>query len=523
MSVISSYWGSTMKALMVVLAFVTLAPFVSAQWTPFSPSAPDDEVESMAVVASGPAEGLYVTGDFLGIGAIPNTGTMARYSATSSSWSSVGIAPVFLAFVDMQEYGGNLYATSGIANTGADVEFYNGTSWSPCGGGSDGNPTALTNYNMTGMPGSQLLVAGGSFNNVFNAAGGALPVAAPNLAAWNGASWSNPFGAGPSGAVQVLATRGTELYAVTAGVNIERFSSATWTSIGMVQTSIFAYVSDMTEFNGDLFICGQFSSILTPSGTVMTSDIARWDGSTWNSVPTIAGVTTDELTNFAVHNGQLFVGEGDATFNKVLRLDAAGLTPVGALFNEDVEALAVFNGALVAGGEFTTNGAMTIPYLATLFNSMSGTYPGSHEDFVLSTGINGPPTPIVDVKSAAAFDILNVTIDSPSGGLVGYIPVLLASPFTTGTTITPIGGFPEVQVDPNNVFVLFNGNSSPFGIGLLPAQGLSFSYAVPTGVSGMNLSLMLQGLALTPTLVNPSAPPPANGFFAATNGHEIIF
>ena len=143
-------------------------------------------------------------------------------------------------------------------------------------------------------------------------------------------------------------------------------------------------------------------------------------------------------------------------------------------------------------------------------------YPGSGEDLVLATGINGAaPTVFPDVRSAVANDILTATILSPFGAFSDATPALVGQFFVTGNPPSGPIGFPELHVNNSGAIVLFNGAfGGLFGMGAgIPVTGVSLQSTVPTGLSGM--SLILQAVA-----VSSSA---NNGFFAAASAHEIQF
>lgn len=147
-------------------------------------------------------------------------------------------------------------------------------------------------------------------------------------------------------------------------------------------------------------------------------------------------------------------------------------------------------------------------------------YPGSGEDFVLSTGVNGPVTTALPPQLAAPGDALIVHFESPMGSYDFTPPVLYAQLFPTGTPPFQPVDYPEVFLDfaPNvyyQTLLLYSGQTSPFSQGLLPPGGMTFSYGVPNGLSG--LSLMIQAYAVAPSANT------GNTWFTATDGREIMF
>jgi hypothetical protein len=96
---------------------------------------------------------------------------------------------------------------------------------------------------------------------------------------------------------------------------------------------------------------GQF----TIAGNVFASNLAAWDGSTWQP---LGGGTTGPVYALTVFGGQLAVGgsfttAGGISANRVALWNGATWTALGLGVNNTVRALAVFYNQLVAGGQFT--------------------------------------------------------------------------------------------------------------------------------------------------------------------------
>ncbi len=154
--------------------------------------------------------------------------------------------------------------------------------------------------------------------------------------------------------------------------------------------------------------------------------------------------------------------------------------------------------------------------LATASLSVGNPYPGSGEDILLETGVNGVPdsTP---VKTAMPGDSIQVAVSSPGGALSNTPPVLIGQLYPTGTAgpASPMG-FPEVHVDPAQALLILDGTApTPFGSIVLPPAGsaLTLTFAYPGGLNGF--TARVQAFAVTPTA--------ANGFFAASAALEIEY
>jgi len=163
------------------------------------------------------------------------------------------------------------------------------------------------------------------------------------------------------------------------------------------EVGVSSAVYAMTVWNGDLIAGGSFAT----AGGQIVNNIARWDGSAWrpfvvdkNGVERI-GVLYGDVYALTVLNGDLiaggsFVVAGDQTVNRIARWDGSVWHPLVTVdefgdeqvgMNGSVHALTVWNGALIAGGSFTTAGGWTVNHIARWDGSVwhpftSGGVPG---------------------------------------------------------------------------------------------------------------------------------------------------
>ena len=141
--------------------------------------------------------------------------------------------------------------------------------------------------------------------------------------------------------------------------------------------------------------------------------------------------------------------------------------------------------------------------------------PGSGDDLDLLTSVNGQGPTDATCKRATTGDTLTVDLVSSGGTYVGTIPILAAqlrTPFEVNPS-TP--GFPELHLALFGVIHLLHDGSDDSGLlgpSLLGPGGLSFVYGLPAGLIGQ--VIRIQGFALTPSA--------QNGFFVATNAHDIV-
>ena len=145
-----------------------------------------------------------------------------------------------------------------------------------------------------------------------------------------------------------------------------------------------------------------------------------------------------------------------------------------------------------------------------------GNPPGSGEDVRLLTTVNGLGPPILGGKSAAAGDLLDVSMDSPNGTYWGLSPILAAQIFTTGQPPSGVGAaaFPEVHLDVPSAQIIFNGfTQGVFGPTVLAPGLVTLAYLTPAGLGGLSVRLQ----ALVP---HGGA---LNGVFSITDAHDFHF
>ena len=104
---------------------------------------------------------------------------------------------------------------------------------------------------------------------------------------------------------------------------------------------------------------------------VKTNEIAKWNGTEWSSVG--SGLSVKGTINaFAIYNGKLVAGgffdsAGGAPAANIANWDGNNWNTMCKGVNNAVYALAVYNNALYAGGLFNTAGNVNANYIATYF------------------------------------------------------------------------------------------------------------------------------------------------------------
>ena len=273
----------------------------------------------------------------------------------STMWDPDGTGPAAPQLVV-----GGTFQTAGtvLASRVAAWNPATGT-WAALGNGTNGDVRALAT-----LPNGDLIAAG-SFTN----AGG---VTVSNIAIWNGAAWS-PLGPGLSGPVNALAVlQNGDLIAggqfaaagATTTLSIARWDGATWSGLGSgLAPAVWTYgVYALTVMqNGDLIAGGRF----TIAGSVATSLVARWDGTSWSALGAGLSRSTGLDGVFALTtlpNGTLVAGGSFTTFGYGMFLaswngvawSSFGINVGGAFNNVNVSSMATLpNGDLVVGGLFS--------------------------------------------------------------------------------------------------------------------------------------------------------------------------
>ena len=126
-------------------------------------------------------------------------------------------------------------------------------------------------------PSTGLLYIGGGFTVVG-------PVAATNVAQWNGSTWSQ-VGSGLNGLVRTLAVDGLgNLYAggiftntAIGATNVAKWNGSSWSALGSgLPAQVITLVADGS---GNVYAGGNFTN-----RTILATNVAQWNGSSWVSM-----------------------------------------------------------------------------------------------------------------------------------------------------------------------------------------------------------------------------------------------
>ncbi|HRI61005.1 MAG TPA: T9SS type A sorting domain-containing protein [Saprospiraceae bacterium] len=143
-----------------------------------------------------------------------------------------------------------------------------------------------------------------------------------------------------------------------------------------------ASIYDILKYGDDLVVCGEFNWV---AGQPI-SGIARWNGVQWDSLGSglsgsIAGTPALLYPHqMTVFDGDLivcgnFLKAGGQTVNGIARWDGQNWSALGEGFNNTVYGVGIFDGVLYAGGAFTASGSTTLGRIAR-WNGAAWEHPG---------------------------------------------------------------------------------------------------------------------------------------------------
>lgn len=156
-------------------------------------------------------------------------------------------------------------------------------------------------------------------------------------------------------------------YFETAGAisasNVARWNGSTWQALG---AGLSDRVHALTFHDGELIAAGDFIA----SGATAVSRIARWNGTSWQPLGDgLGGDGWPSVRALTVYEGDLIAGgmfetAGGEPASFVARWDGTFWHPLGEGLGYWVHALGAFDGSLFAGGEFQTAGGQPANYVA---------------------------------------------------------------------------------------------------------------------------------------------------------------
>jgi len=308
-------------------------------------------IYSLAVSASGI---IYITGDFTALSGDINANRVAFWDG--NSWQPLGtglnnyVYSITVSGTDV--YFGGAFTDAG-GNLDADrIARWDGSNWNAIGTGLGNSVHDIAISGTDIYACGDFLDAGGNPN-------------ADRIARWDGSNW-NALGIGLSGTVWDIAISGTDIYAggdfVDAGgdINADRFAKwngTNWSSLGVpgINTTVRAIAFSGT----DIYIGGMFSNL---AGIANADRIAKWDGTNWNALG--LGIDTYGVYSIIVSGGDIYFGGsyklyGNTSGNNdcIAKWDGTNLSLVGTGLRSTVTSMDLYDGKLLLGGQFASEGA----------------------------------------------------------------------------------------------------------------------------------------------------------------------
>jgi hypothetical protein len=304
------------------------AKWDGANWFPFG-----TEGKNITILSIDNSGNIYAGGKFDTIGGV-TAKNLAVWNGIT--WSALGSGTNGSVSTFQLDKSGNLYASGTFDTIGGilakNIAVWNGTTWSALGSGVRGISALACDNNGD-------VYAGGSFDS----AGG---VVAKSIAEWNGIMWSR-LGLGKTagditgGAVYACAIDGNKNLYIggnftkaggIAAHGIAKWDGSNWDSLGsgitgghynpLVGGYSQAVLALATDRSGNLYAGGNFTS----AGGIAVSNIAKWNGSSWDSLG--SGIDSVDYT--------FFYFEDQTYYSTVLSLiiDRIGNLYVGGEFSK---------------------------------------------------------------------------------------------------------------------------------------------------------------------------------------------
>ncbi|NTV62570.1 MAG: carboxypeptidase regulatory-like domain-containing protein [Oscillochloris sp.] len=351
---------AVLVAMLIVVAGISPVAAQSSNGWSFGLGWPGTNGPIYAIAAEG--RYVYVAGAFTRAGNVAAQ-NIARWDRTSFSWSALdegANGPVrALALADGKLYVGGDFTQAGALSDSGPLAIWDTTrfSWSALGAGLAGNVTALA-------ADSSLVFVGGSFSRVGNQT-------YPNKVAlvrythssqlWGVIDSSSDMIRALALAKQDLYVGGTFIKSTVEGTynytqNVARWRGSWHDMAGGVSAGTGVMVTQLAlDVNGDLYAIGDMGVI---GGRTVTG-IARWDGTSWSRLGTIAKAPYQ--AGLLAVGSNIFVGRSatanDCGFTKgIARWNGTTWQNLDAGVDGEVYALAAVGDELFVGGSFSRAG-----------------------------------------------------------------------------------------------------------------------------------------------------------------------
>ena len=307
---------------------------------------------------------LYAAGNFTNVNGVVANG-LARWDGTT--WSGIGFSGTAYA---LAVNGNNLYVGGMFTNldnngvTMTNIGYWDGSAWHALGGGLG---VASSPFGVRAMAvNNGLVYAGGLF---FNSGSQTLT----NLAVWNGSAWSS-VGGNVNSIIYTLAFNGSDLYVggsftlagSTAVSGIAKWDGATWSALNGGLTGGSATAESLAVFNGSVCVAGAFGF----AGGIASTNFATWNGSAWSAGGGLSSAASRVVANGTnVYVGGSFAIAGNVWVNDIATWDGTHWGVLGSPgrmngIQSSVMALGSDGTNLYAGGFFSYAGRTNAGFIA---------------------------------------------------------------------------------------------------------------------------------------------------------------
>lgn len=323
---------------------------------------------TVRALIEGPDGSIYIGGDFSSMNSVGSTSYIARWDGTNFISVGGGLGGGVTG-VQALAFGsdGRLYAAGDFQNAGngvgavRNVAVYNPTTdlWAAMGTGLTGGTLGGTSI---AIDSNNLVYVGGDFT----LAGGVASTI--QIAKWDGVGWS-ALGTGMQGA-------STRVAALTIGLDGFLYAGGTFTGAG---------------------------------GVALTSKIARWNGSVWQSIS--SSIVNSVFALAVAIDGTIYAGGDFTTIGGVAIVGIAkyngnawSALGSGITSGKLVNAIAIDKlGNILIGGNFPTAGGLTLPDFFAQWTGTSWVY--------IDADLPGP---------AAGTTLLSILVDHIGNVYYGY-------------------------------------------------------------------------------------------------------
>ena len=396
-------------------------------------------------------------------------------------------------------------------------------------------------FNLPGVDGNVYAIATNG-NNVyvggdFISAGGNPAI--QNIARFDGTNWF-ALGQGVNGAVRAIAVSGTTVYvggmfyvatnndgSTTNIYYVVKWDGSAWRGFGNgTYPGVGGYVYSLAVNGSSLYVGGNFPNVNNPDNTFpMVNNIARWNGTSWSVLG--GGVNGSVYTLVAsgsgIYAGGIFNQASNTvavTANGVAHWDGANWSALGSGVGGSsypyVEALAMLNNNLYAGGSFTTAGGSNANYVAkwngSVWSPLGSSVSNGVDNIVTSLAVRGTNLYVGGYMSLAmAGDGSAVSVASEAGWTGTRWFALGRS---TGSAVYALANGPAgIYVGGNVLFGLNSDLSQIFVSGLEVWSGTNWNTIGPgMGIGAQAYDHAICALAVLGTNVF------AGGSFATAGG-----